>query len=330
MLKKIAHLVTLLLIFAGLDNVAQTCCSGGVPLMGNIGLPPENEKTLQFNLSYDYNVLNNLKYRQSDINDNSRFRSTQSVLLQSGYAFSDGFSVNALFSYVTQFRKISQFGNENITRTAGIGDAVVLGSYTVHNMIGNNNQFQIFAGPKLPIGHTGKRNNEGRLIIADLQPGTGAFDGIGGIAFFQQIAFRPSATFYFRTIYRHAGTNASYLGDQSYTFGNEWQLFTGISDQFVIGKSIFEGSLGANYRHAGKDVINGNVLANTGGTFIYVLMSAGIYLSKNAQITAGGQLPLLNKPVGIQLVPSFRFNMGLLLTIPFKDNNSMNLNIKPL
>jgi hypothetical protein len=305
----------------------QTCCSGGVPLTGNVGLPMTEGRALQFSLAYDYNALTDLMFENSELDDDSRFRSTKSILLQTGYAFNKNLSISALFSYVNQFRKITQFNTVNITETFGLGDAVILGNYRFHNLIGKNNELQLFVGPKLPIGETDKTNEDGRLIIADLQPGTGAWDFLYGGGYFQQIAFRPSASFYARFIHRLTGTNLSYLGNQDYKFGNEFQAFSGFSDQFAIGRTVIEVSLGINYRHANKDIINGNVLANTGGDFVYGLGSLGIHVFKNFTINAGIQIPVYNKPVGTQLVPSYRWNIGIMHTIPFSISNNLKLNI---
>ena len=309
-----------------LQNIwTQTCCSGGVPLTGNVGLPVTEGRAVQFSIGYDYNVLTDLMFEKSELDDDSRFRSTKSFLLQTGYAFNKYLSISALFSYVNQRREITQFNNINNTETSGMGDAVILGNYRLHNLIGNDNELQLFAGPKLPVGETDKTNEDGRLIIADLQPGTSAWDMIYGGGFLQQITFRPSATFYMRFIHRLTGTNSSYLGNQDYKFGNELQVFSGLSDQFTTGRTIIEGSLGINYRHANKDIINGNVLANTGGDFVYGLGSLGVYILRNLTVNVSVQLPLYNKPVGTQLVPSYRWNIGMLFTLPMK-NNSLKIN----
>jgi len=36
---------------------SQTCCSGGVPLSSNLGLPASDKGVLQLSLSYDLNVF---------------------------------------------------------------------------------------------------------------------------------------------------------------------------------------------------------------------------------------------------------------------------------
>lgn len=92
---------------------AQTCCSGGVPLSSNLGLPPSDGNTIQFNLSYDLNTLSTLKAGAEELDDDSRRRQTHSVLFQMGYSLSDRFAVDVFFSWVLQTRQINQFGNTN-------------------------------------------------------------------------------------------------------------------------------------------------------------------------------------------------------------------------
>ena len=77
---------------------SQTCCSGGVPLSSNLGLPASEAKTLQFALTYDLNVLETLKTGRQTLEDNSRSRKTHSGILEVGYGFTDKFSIDGFKS----------------------------------------------------------------------------------------------------------------------------------------------------------------------------------------------------------------------------------------
>jgi len=59
--------------------MSQTCCSGGVPLGGNVGFASYENRLYQFDLSYDLNVLSTLFNESEVLQDNSRLRSTQSI-----------------------------------------------------------------------------------------------------------------------------------------------------------------------------------------------------------------------------------------------------------
>ena len=78
--------------------LSQTCCSGGVPLSNNLGLPNEGKGAATIGLNYDYNHLNTLNAGSDKLDDDSRLRNTNSVLLNLGYSFTDRLSVEALFS----------------------------------------------------------------------------------------------------------------------------------------------------------------------------------------------------------------------------------------
>lgn len=112
--------------------VAQTCCSGGVPLSGNLGLPSSDKNSWQFTLNYDFNVLNTLKFEDKILEDGTRKRTTHSALLEVGYTFSDKFSLDGFFSIVRQERKITpQTQPSTLVSTSGIGDAVLLAKYKI-------------------------------------------------------------------------------------------------------------------------------------------------------------------------------------------------------
>jgi len=85
---------------------AQTCCSGGVPLSGNMGFMAAARGTLQMEMSYDVNYLNRLLMGSELVLEENRTRLTQSILLKAGYSQTDHLAVDALFSYVHQSRSI--------------------------------------------------------------------------------------------------------------------------------------------------------------------------------------------------------------------------------
>ena len=82
------------LLLLVLPTNAQTCCSGGVPLSNNIGLPFLNKGAYQFGLFYDYNNLNTLNEGTKVLNDYSRLRITNSILFNFSYNFSISIFIN--------------------------------------------------------------------------------------------------------------------------------------------------------------------------------------------------------------------------------------------
>ena len=124
----VIFLLSTLYLMYGLKEpvLSQTCCSGGVPLSGNIGFAGAGIGTLQMELSYDLNYLSLLKRGSERILEDSRIRLTQSMLYKAGYSITDYLAVDALFSYVFQNRRTQFQENTSVVETQGVGDALVM------------------------------------------------------------------------------------------------------------------------------------------------------------------------------------------------------------
>lgn len=302
---------------------AQTCCSGGIPLSNNIGLPLLEKGTLQLGLSYDYNNLNTLNNGTEKLDDNSRLRITHSVLLNTSYAISNNFSVEGLLTWVNQRRNISQFGNENLDQSSGIGDAVFLLKYDVSKLlpklIGKNSSLQFGLGTKVPLGSSTETNDQDITLNADLQPGSNAWDVIFLSSFSSSFNFRPSLSYTLRGIYRNTGTNNSYFENTTYKFGNEFQVFLSFSDQFSFLKTLINPSISFKYRDAQLDQIGGFDLDNTGGNWLSIIPNFSINITPNLAFSTKAELPIHNNVDGTQLTPTYRITTGLLFKIKPKN-----------
>lgn len=307
-----------LLIMVGLlytsTSFSQTCCSGGIPLSNSIGLPYINEGSYLIGLSYDYNYLNTLNNGSDELDDDSRKRVTQSLLLNFGYSFSSYLSIEALFTYVNQKREINQFGNVNIDETYGIGDGVVLLKYNKTNFFNQINNLGVGLGAKVPLGATDKKSDRGILLNPDLQPGSGAWDLIFWSLYKQSFSFRPSADFSLSFIYRYTGTNKNYLDATTYRFGQEFQWFLNYSDQFLLHKTLINPGLSIKYRQASQDEIGGISLSNTGGKWVSLVPKIDIELNSKFNLLSKVEIPIYSYVDGTQLTPTYRITIGLFYT----------------
>ena len=301
---------------------AQTCCSGGIPLSNNLGLENPGAHQLQLNVNYDFNNLNTLNAGDRRLDDESRKRTTHSVLLNSSYSFSDRFAIEALVTWVNQRRIINQFGNSDLQSTRGIGDAVVLAKYGFLNAIGTSSMLTFGVGGKIPLGSFDEVNDLGITYIADLQPGSGAWDLILFTAITKNFDFRPSTTFSARLIYRATGKNNDYLdGLQTYEYGNEVQMFFDVSDEFVVFKrNLFSPNLSVKYRNARKDEIDGIDLSNTGGNWIFLIPGFSWNVSDTISFLTRAELPIYSNVDGTQLTPTYRLTSGILFRFDLKKN----------
>jgi len=304
---------------------AQTCCSGGVPLSNGLGLPNEGRGVLLLGVNYDYNNLNTLNTGSVKLDDDSRKRITNSVLLNLGYSFTDYFSAETLFTWVNQTRTISQFGNENLTETSGIGDAVFLLKYAIPKVLGASSQINLGLGAKAPLGKSDISTAQGIQLTADLQPGSGAWDGIGWVSFSKGVGFRPSAVVSASFTYRLTGKNNSYLNNTAiYEFGNAFQANLGYTDQFLLFNTIINPGLIFKYRKAGIDRIDNSNIPNTGGEWVFVRPELSIQLSPSIALLARLELPIYSNVDGTQLTPTTRFTTGLSFKLNKKETNIIN------
>lgn len=307
-------------LFSFITISAQTCCSGGIPLSNNLGLEISEKGTIQIGLNYDYNNLNTLNSGTENLNDDSRLRITHSALLNVGYSITDRLSAEGLFTWVNQRRKISQFGNENLDQTSGIGDAVFLLKYNFPKILGNNSAFNIGLGTKIPLGSSTETNDIGITLNSDLQPGSNSWDIVYYSLLSKNLNFRPSLNVFSRLIYRSTGTNKSYLEDLEYEFGNVFQAFLGLSDQFQLFKTLSNPSLSLKYRSAKKDAIDGFDIESTGGEWIFVVPNFSINITPSIAFSTKAEIPIYSKVDGTQLTPTFRITSGVLVNISRKQS----------
>lgn len=320
---------TFILIFLLAQELrSQTCCSGGIPLSNNLGLSNEGKGNLLIGLNYDFNNLNTLNAGKDKLDDDSRKRITHSALLNFGYSISDRLSVETLFTWVNQRRAINQFGNTDLQQTSGIGDAVFLLKYDFPKTIGDKSNLSIGAGTKVPLGSYNEVDRSGITYIADLQPGSGAWDLILYAAISKNFDFRPTMTFSSRIIGRLTGQNKDYLdGASTYEYGDEFQIFFGVSDQFLVFNTITNPGISFKYRKAKKDIIEINELDNTGGEWLFINPNLGIQLSPTIRFQLKAEIPLIGNVDGTQLTPTYRITSGFLFNISSK-RNALNLNIE--
>jgi len=310
----------LMLCMAPLISYGQTCCSGGVPLSSNLGMPPNDQGIWQFSISYDHLVLSTLKEGSMLIDDQSRIRKTQSILTEIGYGITKRIAVDVFIPYVYQQRRIEQFGKTDFVTTNGIGDVALLLKYKLTDPLDTRQNLLIGIGPKMPTGKTDFTRTDGILLNADLQPGSGAWDGLIYAFYNRSFSFRPSMGFSLSTVISIKGVNQDYLNGQSYQFGNELVSQLSFSDKINLGKALFDLSLSLRFRKQLSDSFNDTFLPNTGGHFLFFTPGIAYFLSSSTSIIVSGDVPIYTYVDGTQLAPSYRLNIGLFVTLRKKKN----------
>jgi len=303
----------LFLFLLPINLQGQACCSAGTPLLSSLEVSATKQGEVQLSANYEYNFLDDVLSGSDEI-EGVRKRISQSVLFESSYGISKRFSASALISFNQQQRSLNSRNSsssfEEVT-TRGFGDAVFLLVYDLLPMnIGSQRQISAGVGIKIPTGVSDLAQN-GFLLPADLQPGTGAWDGIFLLYLFQGIVPSSRTGVFINMSYRFTGISDRFEQTQSsfdeYKFGNESVFTTGISHGFI---SRMNASLLLRYRHTEADRNELDDIPNTGGQWLYVVPGTNYQIGRYA-IGLAAQLPIYRKLEGIQLTTSYTFSASL-------------------
>lgn len=308
----------------------QACCSGGVPISSNLGLGTKESGSLQVQLTYDFNTLTDLWAVNQKLNDESRIRNTHSLLLETSYDINQAFSISGLFGLVRQERKIiTQNGGEDLTINQGIGDGIFLFRYNLfHQKPDAAFQAIVGVGPKIPFGRANFTDDNGITLPADLQPGTGAWDGIIWSNLIYSGLFNPNFSIMANSTYRITTTNTRYNARQRYKFGNEFQVQLAIKQRINVGKLLLDPILSAQFRTVAPDQVDENIFSNTGGSWIYLRPGTSVSLSPNSSFRIMGDLPIYRRLEGTQLTTTYKLAISFYHTLSLKKKNRIPSLIK--
>jgi hypothetical protein len=172
-------LIIPLLLFASTNLKGQACCSAGSPLLGSLAIASSADGNLQVGIMYEFNSLQDVYSGTERLDDDLRERNVNSFIIEANYGLSQKISLSALFTFINQNRNTSTYGNiSSSLNTSGLSDGIILIKYNfIPLILVDQIEFSIGAGLKLPIGNATLRS-DGILIPADMQPGTGSWDGV--------------------------------------------------------------------------------------------------------------------------------------------------------
>lgn len=307
---RIVYLVIALLLSTKF-GAAQTCCSGGVPVSGNIGMPFTDVKSFQFNIAYDLNYLNTLISEGEKISESNRRRLTGSYLINGSFSFNKLISLELLGSYIYQSRTIRSEQTETTEHSSGFGDMVMLIRAGKNDLFFPGSSIIVGVGPKIPTGSSSEKNSQGLTFSSDMQPGSGSWDLVAYSSISASVSEKSSARAYIRAAYIGKGSNNNYLGTFTFSSGNEFNLMIGFNNSSYLANNIWNYSIGLRLRSSENDKQNGFILPNTGGKWAYGTMSVGLSFTQRAQAYISGELPVVSSPNGIQLSTSFRLTTGI-------------------
>jgi len=313
--------VVFVFLLAGAAQVsAQTCSCAGAPLISSQTTGATSAGNLLFGVTYEYNDISALYSGSDRLSDETVTRATRSVLLEINYGITDRLSATGTFSYVDKDRTTGLHipGGGTTVNTRGAGDGIIMLRYVVRQQsLWNRYHLALGAGSKIPFGTTSLQRN-GFTMNADMQPGTGAWDGV--LWSHASVSLLPytGMNLFLITSYRLTGSNDRFDEGDSYRFGNELVSGLGVSNQLFGNLSYM---LSLRYRSTSTDQLNGVNLPNTGGRWLIVVPALSYTVTDQISVSLSGQLPVYQHLSGTQPTTSFALSGSVFFNFNSNKNN---------
>lgn len=309
-----------MVVFAPSFLYSQACCTAGTPLLGSLEMTSAPNGVLQIGLSAQHNYLNDVLTGSEFLENQERERVSQSALLEINYGLTKKLSITTLISFIKQSRTITTITNlENNLTATGLGDIVLLSKYSLIEFdIFSRQELSVGLGIKFPTGKASIKNN-GILIPADMQPGSGSWDTFfwgyyskGGFLFSDLILLTNLS-------FRLNGSNDRFESSKTgYSFGNE--LITSLGFNFPI-TAFGDLSLLGKYRNTKQDSFGSDPIPNTGGNWVYIVPGFNFYLTNNLSTSIDAELPVYRNVLGTQLTTTFTASISFFYTINLKEGS---------
>jgi len=294
----------------GSELFAQTCCTGSAPITGSIRISSIDKKQWNINIIAEHNYIADLFIDDKEIDEDLIIRATNTILLQTNYGITDRLSVSIVLPFINKWE---QAGSNKVSRSA-VGDLSLLLQYSLLN----SRSFSaiIGSGVKFPTGPTQLKDAETGIIIQpSLQPGSGSYDFLFLTQFQYSFPFRHSLSIAQSFSYQITGTSSQFASHEAYKFGNEFQSFTSIADQFVLFNKVITPSITLRVSQRDTNIIESFEDINSGGTWGYLSPGTIIQLNSTIGLLFQADLPVFRKVNGFQLIPSYIIRGGILISI---------------
>lgn len=308
-LKSSIFIFVLLFLLSTQLAEAQTCSCAGAPLLGSQSFGTTESGNLVVGLTHEYNDISSLYSGSRSLDDTNTTRATNSTLLEINYGITRRLSMSGTFSFVNKNRITGRTtGNPDETTTTGIGDGILLLKYALkEHSLASQYSIALGGGVKAPLGTTSLRNN-GLLMNADMQPGSGAWDAV--FWSFASASFVPHTDFsvYLLNSYRLTGTNERFGENDEYRFGNEWISMIGTGNSFTDRLGY---SLSFRFRHTTSDRRNNQQMPNTGGTWMMVNPALTYDLFDQLSFRVSGNIPIYQHLEGTQPTTTYTASLSV-------------------
>ena len=297
-----------LLILLPVDVQGQTCSCAGAPLISSQSISSASEGNFLVGLTYEYNQISNLYAGDNQLINRSVKRNTQSSLLEINYGITDRLTISGTATYVQKTRTGLQKSEAQLI-TRGISDGLLILKYVLHqNTIHKQYQLAVGGGAKIPFGQSSLTDHDGIALNMDMQPGTGAWDGVVWSYFSKTFLPVSTINFFAYSTFRATGSTDRFGSDDKYEFGNEWVVKAGVSDDFLPRLS-YVGMI--SYRSTSSDQRNGHKLPNTGGKWFNLEPTLRYSLTPGLSVKASGKIPIYQYLNGFQPTTTYTVSLSL-------------------
>jgi hypothetical protein len=310
---RLVFAAALVICLAG-TGTAQNCCAPAVPQQGVLGETTALPHTLELGFHYEH-LCSCGKYDGSDGVDDPDDTKTdwKRATLTVGYGIIPRLGVTAIVPYLWKEKsEIAGTSRGRIASTAeGIGDMSLLVRYSpLGRSFVNFRELSLGAGVKIPTGPT-DRQKFGKTLLAELQPGTGSWDYIGAVSFYQgfePVDFVVSATYLMTTAY-----DGYDFG--SYEFGDQFSCL--LIGTFHLSSRV-DVSAALSGTRRGRDRMDGEVVSSTGRHQVWVMPGVQVQaIPERLRLHVYYEEPVYQHFNGVQLGSDYnlRFTASYLLPL---------------
>jgi hypothetical protein len=207
---------------------------------------------------------------------------------------------------------------------AGIGDLTLLGQYRFFHDRASRTEAAVLLGVKAPTGRTTVRDEAGERFETEFQPGSGSWDGLGGLAITQRFG---AWSFDVNVLYQLAGKGAqdTVLGDRflynaAVTYRLPAPMYHGGPETRARHRHQQEEParpghtldlvLELNGEWHDRQAIAGVKDANSGGNVVYLSPGLRLGYDKWSAFASVG-IPVSSEVNGAQAEPAWRLLTGL-------------------
>jgi hypothetical protein len=230
-----------------------------------------------------------------------------------GYQFNDRYGVQLNVPYIHRSFKRVEGGAMDEGTVSGLGDVALVGNALIYRRLREDSTFlwNAVGGIKFPTGNTDRLKEElseeeptpgepeSGVHGHDLALGSGSYDLIVGTDAYG----RWKRMFVTAAVHYSIRTE----GDFDYRFANDlvFSLKPGIylvlSDEGTLGLQ-----LAVTGETKGKDKLNGQELADTGITSLFIGPEISATWHENLSASAGADFPVVENNTSLQIVPDYR------------------------